>query len=129
MIRNWSTPRMLGTTALEVTPICIGTSPLANLPNLYGYDVGEETALTTLRAAFAGHFNFVDTSNGYGNDNAERFFGKVILEMRGLPDGFVLETKVDADPVTKAREYPKRSVSRLPDFGMAERRHAGTYQS
>jgi len=119
MIRNWSTPHRLGKTGLEVTPICVGTSPLANLPNLYGYDVGAEAAIATLRAVFAGPFNFIDTSNGYGNGNAERFLGKVIREIGGLPEGFVLETKVDAAPVTKdfsgdrVRRSTEESLQRL----------------
>ena len=32
--------RPLGSTGLAVTRICIGTSPLASMPRLYGYDVG-----------------------------------------------------------------------------------------
>jgi hypothetical protein len=47
--------RPLGWTGLQVSPVCIGTSPLASMPALYGYEVvgerAEETIMATLRPA------------------------------------------------------------------------------
>ncbi len=90
----------LGRTGLEVSPVCIGTSPLASMPQLYGYEVGEQRAEDTIRAVLDSPFNFLDTSNGYGGGTAETRIGHVLAGAGGLPPGFVLATKVDPDPRT-----------------------------
>ena len=88
--------RALGKTGLKVTSICVGTSALGSFPAQYGYEVSAEQALVTLRAIFDGPFNFIDTSNEYGNGgDSERRIGKAIAERGGLPRDFVLATKVD----------------------------------
>ena len=88
--------RALGKTGLNVSSICVGTSALGNFPAQYGYEVGAEQALATLQAAFDSPFNFIDTSNEYGNGgDSERRIGKAIANRGGLPEGFVLATKVD----------------------------------
>ena len=93
------TPRTLGRTGLEVTPICFGTSPLASMSALYGYSVDEERAVATVRAVFDSAVNFLDTSNGYGEDGtAERRIGLAVRRAGGLPAQLVLSTKVDPDP-------------------------------
>ncbi len=93
--------RGLGGTGLAVTPICFGTSPLASMANLYGYAVEEDQAVSTVLAAFDSPVNFVDTSNGYGEDgSAERRIGAAIRHAGGLPTHVVLATKVDPDPRT-----------------------------
>ncbi len=104
--------RPLGRTGLEVSPVCIGTSPLASMPEHYGYEVGSERAKGTITAALRGPFNFIDTSNNYGAGAAERYIGNMLAAIGGLPPGFVLATKVDADPVTGdfSGERVKRSV-------------------
>lgn len=93
-------PRPLGRTGLQVSAICIGTSPLASMPQLYGYEVASERAEATIRAVLDGPFTFMDTSNNYGGGEAERRIGSVLRADGGLPGGFVLATKVDADPVS-----------------------------
>src|SRR5579859_2523409 len=87
----------LGSTGLQVTPICIGTAPLGNMPETFAYEVPEERALATVRAFFAGPFNFLDTAASYGDGESERRIGSVLREMGGLPPGFVLATKADRD--------------------------------
>jgi D-threo-aldose 1-dehydrogenase len=89
--------RPLGSTGLQVTPICIGTAPLGNMPETFAYEVPEERALATVRAFFAGPFNFLDTAASYGDGESERRIGSVLAEMGGLPPGFVLATKADRD--------------------------------
>ena len=42
--------RAFGRTGLSVTAICIGTSPLASMPRLYGYEVDEKRAEATVEA-------------------------------------------------------------------------------
>jgi D-threo-aldose 1-dehydrogenase len=102
--------RTLGRTGLEVTPLCVGSAPLGNTPLVYEQKVPLEDALATVRRVFEGPINFLDTSNNYGD--AERRIGMVIHERGGLPDGFVLETKVDRDMDTGdfSGDRVKRSV-------------------
>jgi D-threo-aldose 1-dehydrogenase len=102
--------RALGRTGLEVTPLCVGSAPLGNTPLAYMQEVPLEDALATVRRVFEGPINFLDTSNNYGD--AERRIGIAIKERGGLPDGFVLETKVDRDMDTGdfSGDRVKRSV-------------------
>jgi D-threo-aldose 1-dehydrogenase len=87
----------LGRTDLEVSRLCFGTSALASMPEHYGYAVEDNLAAATIRAIFRGPVNFLDTSRNYGFGRAEERVGGVIREMGGLPEGFVLSTKLDAD--------------------------------
>src|SRR5216684_4461407 len=89
--------RLLGSTGLQVTPICIGSAPLGSMPETFAYEVPEERALVTVRAFFAGPFNFLDTAASYGDGESERRIGSVLGELGGLPPGFVLATKADRD--------------------------------
>lgn len=93
--------RRLGATGLEVTELCMGTSPLASMPQLYGYDVSDERAVATIDAVLDSTIRFIDTSNGYGaNGEAEKRIGLALAARGGLPDDVVLATKVDPDPVS-----------------------------
>ena len=109
--------RPLGRTGLQVSGVCIGTSPLASMPSLYGYEVARERAEGTILAAFRGPFNFMDTSNNYGGGSAERRIGRALAAVGGQPPGFVLATKVDADPDTGdfSGERVRRSVAESLD--------------
>ncbi len=80
--------RILGRSGLSVTGICIGGSPLGHLDS-------ESEGVATAAAAFRGPFNFLDTSNNYADGESERRIGSAIGEIGGVPDGFVLATKVD----------------------------------
>ncbi|THV40202.1 aldo/keto reductase [Glycomyces buryatensis] len=91
----------LGTTGIEVSPLCVGTSPISNMAH-YGYAVSDEQAIAMIEAVFDSEVNFLDTSNGYGeNGLAEKRVGAAIREHGGLPEGFILQTKVDPDPQTR----------------------------
>ena len=109
--------RVLGSTGLEVTPLCVGTSPLGNTPLPYARDVPEEDAVATVRRALAGPINFLDTGNNYGD--AERRIGIVLRDHGGVPAGFVLATKVDRDMATgdfsgdRVRRSVEESLERL----------------
>jgi D-threo-aldose 1-dehydrogenase len=89
--------RPLGSTGLQVTSICIGSAPLGNMLETFTYEVPGERALATIRAFFAGPFNFLDTAASYGDGESERRIGSVLRELDGLPPGFVLATKADRD--------------------------------
>ena len=109
--------RVLGSTGLEVTPLCVGTSPLGNTPLPYARDVPEEDAVATVQRAMDSPINFLDTGNNYGD--AERRIGIVLSERGGIPDGFVLQTKVDRDMATgdfsgdRVRRSVEESLERL----------------
>ena len=106
--------RPLGKTGLVVSPLCIGCAPLGNMPDTFSYEVGEERALETLRAVFAGPINFADTAASYGDGESERRIGIVLRERGGLPAGFVLASKADRDLHTGefSGEQMRRSVER-----------------
>jgi D-threo-aldose 1-dehydrogenase len=88
----------LGKTGLLVTPLCVGTTALGNFPAQYGYEVSTERAIATLHRVLESPVNFIDTSNEYGKGESERRIGRVLAERGGLPEGFVLATKVDPLP-------------------------------
>lgn len=100
----------LGRTGLSVTPLCIGTAPLGNMPDAFGFSVSEDQAYKTVEKAFQGPLNFLDTASNYGA--SEKIIGQVIRDGRGLPEGFVLQTKVDRDSVLGdfGGEQVKRSL-------------------
>ena len=106
--------RKFGQTNLSVTPLCVGCSGLSSMPDVFGYEVSEEQALATLRVAFQSPIKYLDTAAGYGDGESERRIGIVLRELGGLPDGYVLATKVDCDAVTGdfSGEQTRRSVER-----------------
>lgn len=107
--------RPLGNTGLSVSPVCVGCAPLGNMVETFGYSVPEEQAFETLRAVFeSGKINFLDTAASYGDGESERRIGKVLEEIGGLPEGFVLATKADRDLATGdfSGEQMRRSVER-----------------
>lgn len=67
---------------------------------VFGYDTPSERAVQTVLRAFEGPFNFLDTAAGYTDGESERRIGEAIARAGGLPDGFVLATKVDRHPET-----------------------------
>jgi D-threo-aldose 1-dehydrogenase len=84
------------------------------MPETFSYEVSEEQALATIRAIFAGPFNFLDTAASYGDGESERRIGIVLRELGGLPSGFVLATKADRNLQTGDFTGPqmRRSVER-----------------
>ncbi len=93
-------PRPFGRTGLSVTPLCVGTAPLGDMPEAFGFTVPEERALATLRAAFASPITFFDTSANYGDGTSERRIGAVLAELGGVPAGRVIATKADRHMTT-----------------------------
>lgn len=90
--------RPLGVTGISTTPLCVGTSPLGNFPEQYGYEVSADSAIATVKRVLEGPITFIDTSNNYGDGESERRIGKALSDVGGLPSGFVLATKVDPLP-------------------------------
>ena len=92
----------LGRTDLKVTPVCFGTTGLGDMPDTYGFSVGEARARATIEAIFDGPVNFIDTARIYGMGRSEERIGEAIRERGGLPAGFVISTKLDRDFETNA---------------------------
>jgi D-threo-aldose 1-dehydrogenase len=90
----------LGRSGLMVSRVCYGTGPIGHMPEVYGHGSTEELAYATVNAIFDGPSNFMDTSRNYGAGRSEERIGHVIRERGGIPDGFVLATKLDRNPDT-----------------------------
>ena len=109
----------IGATGLEVTDISFGTSALGDMPTTYGYPVNEDRARQTIHAIFDGPANVIDTSRNYGSGRSEERIGAVIKERGGLPEGFVVSTKLDRDMSTlcfdadRARRSLEESLTAL----------------
>ncbi len=99
--------------------LCFGAAPLGGAPATYGYGVDEDQAMDTVRAIFDGPVPFLDVSRNYGLGRSEKRIGAVIRERGGLPDGFIVSTKLDRDMTTdhfdgeRARRSLEESLSAL----------------
>lgn len=127
--------RKIGDTGLTVPSLCFGTSGLGDMPDTYGYSVGEQRARATLHAIFDGPVGFLDTARAYGHGRSEERIGAVIRERGGLPEGFVLSTKLDRDLETgrfdagQARRSLEQSLTalgldRIPMLHLHDPEHA-----
>ena len=86
---------------IRISKLSFGTSALGDMPDTYGYSVDEGRARETINAIFDSECNLIDTSRNYGFGNAEKRIGQVIKERGGLPDDFVISTKLDRDMETQ----------------------------
>jgi D-threo-aldose 1-dehydrogenase len=94
MTDNWLRP--LGSTGLTVSAVCAGGSGLGSMPAVFGYDVTRREAIDLVLRVFDSPLTWIDTSNGYSDGESELRIGLAIKEYGGLPDGFLVATKVDA---------------------------------
>lgn len=110
--------RTLGKTGLRVTPLCIGTAALGDMPEAFAYSVPEDDALAAVRATLDSAINFIDTAASYGDGESERRIGVVLRERAGIPEGYVVGTKADRDMTTDDFSGPqmRRSVERSLDL-------------
>jgi D-threo-aldose 1-dehydrogenase len=84
------------------------------MATVFSYSVSEEQACETLRTVFRSPINFLDTAAIYGDGESERRIGIVLKELGGVPQGYVLATKVDRDAQTNdfSGDQMKRSIER-----------------
>ena len=112
---GWKRP--LGGTGLTVTAICVGGGVLGGMPEIFGYDVPAEDAIAFVQGVLGSPIRFIDTSNGYSGGRSEERIGKGIRRFGGLPDDFLVATKVDAKngdySGTRVRASVEESVNRL----------------
>ena len=85
----------LKSSGLTIPAICFGTTALGDMPDTYGYSVGEDRARATLNAIFDGPIPFLDTSRNYGMGESEKRIGDAIRARGGLPKGLVISSKLD----------------------------------
>jgi D-threo-aldose 1-dehydrogenase len=110
--------RVLGRTGLSVSPICLGTAGWASASTKTYFPSPEESA-ATFDASIEAGINYLDTSNNYGGGESEVRLGRIIAERGGLPEGFVLQTKLDRDMTTddfsaaRMRTSLEESLTRL----------------
>ena len=96
-----------------------GATALGGMPDTYGYDVSEDQARETLHGIFRSKVQFLDTSRNYGLGRSEERIGKVLKEIGGIPEGFVISTKLDRNMDTndfdgeRARRSLEESLSAL----------------
>jgi aryl-alcohol dehydrogenase-like predicted oxidoreductase len=90
------TLRALGSTGLQVFPLCLGG-------NVFGWTADEDNSFAVLDAYVAAGGNFIDTANGYsrwvpGHDGgeSERVIG-AWLAKRGRRDDVIVATKLGSD--------------------------------
>jgi D-threo-aldose 1-dehydrogenase len=102
--------RPFGATGLLVPPVAVGTAPLGNMGDTFGYEVAERDAVDTILAALDSPIPYVDTAALYGDGESERRVGLALRERGGLPKGAVLETKQGRDPLTN--DYSGETVKR-----------------
>lgn len=87
--------RSLGRTGVQVSAICAGGGVLGSVPQIFGYEVPEADAGDLLSVLFDSPISFLDTSNGYSGGESERRIGAALDARGGVPEGFVVATKVD----------------------------------
>ena len=127
---------VLGRTGLSVSRICVGTAAWGVASPVHGLAVPEEDAVETTLRAFAGPLNFLDTSNNYGDGESERRIGEAVRRAGSVPDGFVIQTKLDRDPETDSfdRDRMRRSldeslarlaIERIPLLYLHDPEHIG----
>lgn len=127
---------VLGRTGLRVSTLCVGTAAWGVTSPVHGVTVPAEDAVATALHAFAGPVNILDTSNNYGDGESERRVGLAIAEAGGLPEGFIVQTKLDRDPVTGsfdpermraslAESLERLGLARLPVLYLHDPEHIG----
>jgi D-threo-aldose 1-dehydrogenase len=106
-----------GQTGLLVPPIAVGTAPLGNMGDTFGYEVAERDAIDTILTALDSPIPYIDTAALYGNGESERRVGLALREGGGLPENAILETKQGRDPLTN--DYSGETVKRRMERSLA----------
>lgn len=89
--------RPFGRTGVSVTPLAVGTSSWGTQRAGETEDTASGRIAELADRFLAGglHTNLIDTSNMYGEAQSEPAIGRAIARAGGLPDGLVLQTKLD----------------------------------
>lgn len=90
---DWRRP--LGRTGLSVTAVTVGGAPLGSMPESFGHALAHEDGVALAAYVLDSPVRVLDTANGYSGGESERRIGAAIAGRGGLPDDFLLATKVD----------------------------------
>jgi D-threo-aldose 1-dehydrogenase len=88
--------RPLGNTGLRVSLLTAGGAPLGSMPENFGYEVAETDAIALVGAVLDSPIRAIDTANGYSDGRSEKRIGRAIAAHGGIPEDFLVVTKVDA---------------------------------
>ena len=86
--------RKLGSTGLDVSPICLGCMSYGD-PNRgnHAWTLDEETSRPFIRRAVEAGINFFDTANAYSDGSSEEIVGRALADF-GRREELVIATKV-----------------------------------
>ncbi|USZ71395.1 aldo/keto reductase [Natronosalvus halobius] len=110
--------RRLGTTGLQVSPLCLGTWRFGQESNGV-LETDRETAHDLLSAFADRGGNFIDTANGYGDGDSERWIGEWLAE-RDRED-YVVASKCFWSTVSRFQENLSKKNVRAEVKGSLER--------
>lgn len=79
-----------------MSAVCVGGAPLGSMPENFGHEVGYDEAVHLVQLILDSPVRWIDTANGYSGGESERRIGAGIAAYGGLPDDFLIATKVDA---------------------------------
>jgi D-threo-aldose 1-dehydrogenase len=96
---NWVRP--LGATGLQITAVTVGGAPLGSMPENFGHEVAYDDGVALAAYVLDSPVRAIDTANGYSGGESERRIGAAIEQHGGLPEDFLVATKVDA----KGKDY------------------------
>jgi aryl-alcohol dehydrogenase-like predicted oxidoreductase len=112
--------RRLGTTGLEVSPVCLGTWRFGMEHEDNGVvETGRDEAHERLDAFADRGGNFIDTANGYGGGDSERWIGEWLAD-RDRED-YVLASKCYWSTASRFQENLSRKNVRAEVAGSLER--------
>ncbi|MFC7237614.1 aldo/keto reductase [Saliphagus sp. GCM10025317] len=110
--------RRLGTTGLQVSPLCLGTWRFGQESN--GVLETDRKTAHDLLSAFADRGgNFIDTANGYGDGDSERWIGEWLAD-RDRED-FIVASKCYWSTVSRFQENLSKKNVRAEVEGSLER--------
>ena len=95
----------LGSSGIEVTPICMGTWNMGQ-PQGWGPE-DDAHSIDLIRYAIDRGCNFIDTARAYGRGRAERIVGEAI---KGRRDGLILATKMMHCPSAMVSKHIDESL-------------------
>lgn len=103
--------RRLGSTGLTVTAVAAGGGPLGSMPEAFGYDVPSQQAVDLVTELLDSPIRVIDTANVYSDGESERRIGEGIARAGGLPDDYLIATKVDGKDGDYSGARVRRSIA------------------
>ena len=105
---NWLRP--IGSTGLSTSAVIFGASPIGSVPEVFGRETSWNQARATLDEVFASPIRTIDTSNNYSDGESERRIGATLADLGGVPDDFLIITKVDGKDGDFSGDRVRRSL-------------------